>query len=62
MRDHAACDLDAFSRFFHGLLDNGVYLAPAAFEAAFISRAHDDAAIQATLEAADKAFAAVAAG
>lgn len=58
----AACDLDAFSRFFHGLLDNGVYIAPAAFEAAFISRTHDDAAIQATLEAADKAFAAVAAG
>ena len=58
----AACDLDAFSRFFHGLLDNSVYLAPAAFEAAFISRAHDDAAIQTTLEAADKAFAAVAAG
>ncbi len=58
----AACDLQAFARFFHGMLDNGVYLAPAAFEAAFVSRAHDDAAIEATLAAADKAFAAVAAG
>ncbi|RJS94348.1 glutamate-1-semialdehyde 2,1-aminomutase [Salinisphaera sp. Q1T1-3] len=58
----AACDLDAFSRFFHGMLDNGVYLAPAAFEAAFVSRAHDDEAIEATLAAADKAFAAAAAG
>ncbi|AWN14602.1 glutamate-1-semialdehyde 2,1-aminomutase [Salinisphaera sp. LB1] len=58
----AACDLDAFTRFFHGMLDNGVYLAPAAFEAAFVSRAHDDAALEATLAAADKAFAAVAAG
>lgn len=56
----AACDLDAFARFFHGMLDHGVYLAPAAFEAAFVSRAHDEAAIEATLNAADKAFAAVA--
>ncbi|MDA3921737.1 MAG: glutamate-1-semialdehyde 2,1-aminomutase [Salinisphaera sp.] len=58
--DVAACDIDGFSRFFHGMLDNGVYLAPAAFEAAFISRAHDDEAIERTLAAADKAFAAVA--
>lgn len=56
----AACDLEAFTRFFHGMLDNGVYLAPAAFEAAFVSRAHDAAAIEATLNAADKAFAAAA--
>lgn len=60
--DVAGSDIEAFTRFFHGMLDNGVYLAPAAFEAAFISRAHDDEAIQRTLDAADKAFAAVAAG
>lgn len=60
--DVANSDLAAFSRFFHGMLDNGVYLAPAAFEAAFVSRAHDDQAIQRTLDAADKAFEAVARG
>jgi len=58
--DVASSNLDAFSAFFHGMLDNGVYLAPAAFEAAFISRAHDDQAIQRTLDAADHAFAAAA--
>jgi glutamate-1-semialdehyde 2,1-aminomutase len=56
----AACDSDAFIRFFHGMLDNGVYLAPSAFEAAFVSRAHDEHAIEATLDAADQAFAAAA--
>lgn len=56
----AACDLEAFGQFFHHMLDNGVYLAPAAFETAFVSQAHDDQAIEATLEAADAAFAALA--
>ncbi|MES1926412.1 glutamate-1-semialdehyde 2,1-aminomutase [Salinisphaera sp. T31B1] len=56
----AACDTAAFSDFFHHMLDHGVYLAPSAFEAAFISRAHDDTAIQRTLDAADSAFAALA--
>lgn len=60
--DVAGSDIDAFTRFFHGMLDNGVYLAPAAFEAAFVSRAHDEQAIQRTLDAADKAFARVAQG
>ena len=58
----AACDGAAFRRFFHAMLDHGVYLAPSPFEAAFISRAHDEEAIEETLNAADAAFAAVARG
>jgi glutamate-1-semialdehyde 2,1-aminomutase len=59
--DHVAnTDVAAFNRFFHAMLDQGVYLAPSAFEAAFVSTAHDDAAVQATLDAADRAFAALA--
>jgi len=49
-----ACDVGAFKRFFHGLLDEGVYLAPSAFEAGFVSAAHTDADIGFTLEAAEK--------
>jgi len=56
----AACDTQAFAMFFHHMLDHGVYLAPSAFEAAFISQMHDDKAIQRTLDAADAAFAALA--
>ncbi|MFP4247689.1 MAG: glutamate-1-semialdehyde 2,1-aminomutase [Halochromatium sp.] len=52
-----ACDQDRFRRFFHAMLEAGVYLAPSAFEAGFVSGAHGDAEIDATLEAADKAFA-----
>jgi glutamate-1-semialdehyde 2,1-aminomutase len=51
-----ACDTAAFNRFFHAMLDRGVYLAPSAFEAGFMSSAHDDAAIAATIEAARGAF------
>jgi len=58
--DVAACDTERFAHFFHAMLDHGVYLAPSAFEAAFISQAHDDIAIARTLDAADAAFAAVA--
>src|SRR4249919_4052595 len=47
-----ACDAAAFNRFFHAMLDRGVYLAPSAFEAGFMSSAHDDAAIAATIDAA----------
>ncbi len=54
------CDKDAFNRFFHAMLDAGVYLAPSAFEAGFVSAQHDDAVIADTLTAARKAFAAVA--
>ncbi|MFP4063801.1 MAG: aminotransferase class III-fold pyridoxal phosphate-dependent enzyme, partial [Halochromatium sp.] len=55
-----ACDQDRFRRFFHAMLEAGVYLAPSAFEAGFVSGAHGDAEIDATLEAADKAFASLA--
>ncbi len=51
------CNLDRFKLFFHGMLEQGVYLAPSAYEAGFVSAAHDAAAINATLEAADRVFA-----
>ena len=51
------CDAAKFNRFFHLMLEEGVYLAPSAFEAGFMSLAHSEADIQATLEAADRAFA-----
>ncbi|BAU58427.1 glutamate-1-semialdehyde aminotransferase [Halorhodospira halochloris] len=54
-----ACDLEAFNRFFHAMLEEGVYLAPAAFEAGFVSLAHDETAVQETLDAAERAFARV---
>ena len=49
-----ACDTGRFQRFFHGMLAEGIYLAPSAFEAGFISAAHTDADIDATLVAARK--------
>ena len=55
-----ACNKDKFNVFFHAMLDLGVYLAPSAFEAGFVSAAHDDSIIDATLAAARKAFAALA--
>jgi glutamate-1-semialdehyde 2,1-aminomutase len=51
------CDKEAFNRFFHAMLDEGVYLAPSAFEAGFVSAAHGDAEIEATLAAARRVFA-----
>ncbi len=57
--DVQRCDVARFNRFFHTMLDNGVYLAPSAFEAGFVSSAHDDATIDATLACADSAFAEV---
>ena len=53
----ASADVDRFRRFFHGMLDAGVYLAPSAFEAGFVSSAHGDAEIGATLEAAREVMA-----
>lgn len=47
-----ACDGEAFKRFFHGMLDRGVFFAPSAFEAGFMSAAHDDALLERTLDAA----------
>jgi len=52
-----ACDQDRFTQFFHAMLREGVYLAPSAFEAGFVSSAHDEAAIDATLAAAERVFA-----
>ena len=52
-----ACDGQKFSRFFHLMLENGVYLAPSAFEAGFVSTAHGDEELTHTLDAAERAFA-----
>ncbi len=51
------CDGEKFKQFFHLMLDEGVYLAPSAFEASFLSTAHTDEIIEKTLAAADKCFA-----
>ena len=51
-----ACDSERFSRFFHGMLERGVYLAPSAFEAGFVSVTHKDAEIDETLAAAAEVF------
>ncbi|WEF31197.1 glutamate-1-semialdehyde 2,1-aminomutase [Pseudoduganella chitinolytica] len=51
-----AGDRARFNTFFHAMLDEGVYFAPAAFEAGFVSAAHDDAVIDATIEAARRVF------
>lgn len=55
--DVMKCDVKAFNTFFHKMLEKGVYLAPSAFEAGFMSLAHSDDDIDATLAAADLAFA-----
>lgn len=52
----SASNTAKFNQFFHAMLDEGVYWAPSAFEASFTSGAHDDAIIQATLDAAAKVF------
>ncbi len=58
--DVARCDVEQFKRFFHLMLEHGVYLAPSAFEASFTSLAHGTREIEATLEAADRSFAIIA--
>jgi glutamate-1-semialdehyde 2,1-aminomutase len=50
-------DKDAFNRFFHAMLEAGVYLAPSAYEAGFVSAAHGEAEIADTLRAAERALA-----
>ncbi|WP_100642665.1 glutamate-1-semialdehyde 2,1-aminomutase [Alteromonas facilis] len=55
------CNTKQFNVFYHAMLDEGVYLAPASYEAGFVSKAHTADIIDATLAAADKAFAKVAA-
>jgi glutamate-1-semialdehyde 2,1-aminomutase len=56
LADVSASDIARFKRFFHAMLDRGVYLAPSAYEAGFVSIQHDDAVIQETLAAAQLAF------
>lgn len=57
--DVMASDREAFNRFFHAMLDAGHYFAPSAFEAGFVSAAHGEADIEATIAAARKVFAAL---
>ncbi|MEI6860500.1 MAG: glutamate-1-semialdehyde 2,1-aminomutase [Shewanella sp.] len=54
------CDANKFPIFYHGMLDEGVYLAPSAYEAGFLSMAHGEKEIEATLAAADRVFAKMA--
>jgi glutamate-1-semialdehyde 2,1-aminomutase len=54
-----ACDVERFKLFFHGMLKEGVYFAPSAFEAGFLSAAHSAADIEATVAAASRVFAAM---
>lgn len=51
-----ACDVERFKRFFHGMLERGIYLAPSAFEAGFVSSAHTEQDIEATIAAAAATF------
>ena len=60
--DARSQDTAAFARFFHAMLDAGVYLPPSAFESWFVSGAHDDRAVERVLEALPAAAAAGAAG
>jgi glutamate-1-semialdehyde 2,1-aminomutase len=60
--DVAAADHAAYARFFHAMLDRGVYLAPSGYEVVFTSIALDDAALDRVAEAAGEAARAVAAG
>lgn len=53
------CDQKAFNAFFHAMLDAGVYLAPSAFEAGFVSAAHTENEFKLTFDAAERAFAAL---
>jgi glutamate-1-semialdehyde 2,1-aminomutase len=55
--DVKRCDIERFKRFFHLMLEEGVYLAPSAYEAGFTSSAHGDKELALTLAAAEKAFA-----
>ena len=56
-QDVTQCDMERFKRFFHLMLEEGVYFAPSAFEAGFMSLAHTDEDIQHTVEAARRCFA-----
>jgi glutamate-1-semialdehyde 2,1-aminomutase len=51
-----ACNVEQFKKYFHLMLNRGVYLAPSAFEAGFVGAAHGDREIGLTLDAAEQAF------
>jgi glutamate-1-semialdehyde 2,1-aminomutase len=55
-KDVMACDTERFKHFFHGMLEHGVYLAPSAFEAGFVSTAHSEDDIAGTVAAAYSVF------
>jgi glutamate-1-semialdehyde 2,1-aminomutase len=57
--DVMACNVECFNRFFHGMLKEGIYFAPSAFEAGFVSSAHQPGDIEATIATARKVFAAI---
>ncbi len=57
--DIAKCDQDVFKRFYHGMLEQGIYFAPSNFEAGFMSAAHGEVEIEATISAAKQVFAAI---
>ncbi len=52
----SACDVERFKKFFHGMLEKGIYLAPSAFESGFVSSAHSQEDIEMTLSAAEQVF------
>ena len=51
-----SCDVEKFNAFFHGMLSGGIYLAPSAFETGFVSSAHTQEDLDATVAAASEAF------
>ncbi len=53
------CNTERYGQFFHAMLNEGIYLAPSAFEAGFISNAHSDNEIESTINAAERAFASI---
>ncbi|MCZ6579953.1 MAG: aspartate aminotransferase family protein, partial [Gammaproteobacteria bacterium] len=55
--DVSRCNVDRFKKFFHAMLQQGIYLAPSAFEAGFVSSAHSDAHIQQTIDSAVRVLA-----
>ena len=52
----SACDVERFKKFYHGMLEQGIYLAPSAYETGFVSSMHSDEDIEKTLDAAEKVF------
>ncbi|MBC7203126.1 MAG: aspartate aminotransferase family protein, partial [Pusillimonas sp.] len=59
LNEVSSCNINHFRQFFHGMLEQGVYFAPSAFEAGFVSSTHTDDVIEQTLAAAKNVFAAL---